>query len=93
MLYPTLLLFQLYSPSNNLCFFITRLIVVAEKQIVYDKFPIPLINRLEKHFLSMKTMLSPEQCELARKLQNWAEKFCEEKSQGSQGQRQKYDIL
>ncbi|VDI37174.1 Hypothetical predicted protein, partial [Mytilus galloprovincialis] len=54
-----------------------RLIVVAEKQIVYDKFPIPLINRLEKHFLSLKTMLTPYQLELTVKLQKWAQQFCE----------------
>ncbi|CAG2252466.1 RNF213 [Mytilus edulis] len=56
-----------------------RLIVVAEKQIVYDKFPIPLINRLEKHFLSLKTMLTPYQLELTVKLQKWAQQFCEVK--------------
>ena len=34
-----------------------RLIVIAEDSDVHDKFPIPLINRLEKHFLGMETML------------------------------------
>ncbi|XP_061169274.1 E3 ubiquitin-protein ligase rnf213-alpha-like [Saccostrea echinata] len=52
-----------------------RLIVVAEKEVVYSKFPIPLINRLEKHFLNISTMLSPVQVRLAQKLQNWAEDF------------------
>ena len=52
-----------------------RLIVVAEKDIVYSKFPIPLINRLEKHFLNISTMLSPVQLNLAHKLEEWAEKF------------------
>ena len=56
-----------------------RLIVVAEKQIVYNKFPIPLINRLEKHFLSLKTMLTPGQLELTEKLHKWAQDFCETK--------------
>ncbi|XP_063441660.1 E3 ubiquitin-protein ligase rnf213-alpha-like [Mytilus trossulus] len=56
-----------------------RLIVVAEKQIVYDKFPIPLINRLEKHFLSLKTMLTPFHLQLTVKLQEWAQQFCEVK--------------
>lgn len=65
----------------NLCIlnFLYRLIVVAEKQIVYDKFPIPLINRLEKHFLSLKTMLTPCQLDLTEKLQEWAQNFCEAK--------------
>lgn len=57
--------------------YLSRLIVVAEKQIVYNKFPIPLINRLEKHFLSLKTMLTPTQLEMTEKLQNWAQRFCE----------------
>jgi hypothetical protein len=48
---------------------------VAEKKVVIEKFPIPLINRLEKHFLAMDTMLSQEQRELARSLEKWAENF------------------
>ena len=28
-----------------------RLVLVAEDKDVYSRFPIPLINRLEKHFL------------------------------------------
>jgi len=54
---------------------IVRLIVVAEKKVVYEKFPIPLINRLEKHFLAMETMLTEEQRTLADELQHWAEQF------------------
>ncbi|CAC5380698.1 RNF213 [Mytilus coruscus] len=53
-----------------------RLIVVAEKEIVYKKFPIPLINRLEKHVLSLSTMLSEAQLELANKLEDWVKDFC-----------------
>lgn len=53
-----------------------RLIVVAEKKVVIDKFPIPLINRLEKHFLAMDTMLTPGQRDLAQHLHHWAESFC-----------------
>ena len=56
-----------------------RLIVVAETQIVHNNFPIPLINRLEKHFLSLKTMLAPAQLKLADELQKWAQCFCEVK--------------
>ena len=55
--------------------FSIRLIVVAEKEVVYKKFPIPLINRLEKHILSMQTMLSPAQIEITEQLQTWAEHF------------------
>lgn len=37
-----------------------RLIIIAEKSAVYDskRFPIPLLNRLEKHFLNSSTMLN-----------------------------------
>ncbi|KAK3097976.1 hypothetical protein FSP39_014985 [Pinctada imbricata] len=48
---------------------------VAEKEMVYDKFPIPLINRLEKHFLTITNMLSEEQLEITAKLEKWAEDF------------------
>lgn len=64
--------------NNQLNWFLfspTRLIVVAEKEIVYSKFPIPLINRLEKHFLNISTMLSEVQVHLAQKLEKWAEQF------------------
>ena len=57
-----------------------RLIVVAEKKVVIDKFPIPLINRLEKHFLAMDTMLTPEQRDLSQRLHRWAEDFCSSRS-------------
>ena len=57
-----------------LCFLLNfRLIVVAEKRIVYEKFPIPLINRLEKHFLAMSTILTRDQIEIADRLRTWAE--------------------
>ncbi|XP_046556283.1 E3 ubiquitin-protein ligase rnf213-alpha-like [Haliotis rubra] len=52
-----------------------KLIVVAEKQKVYDEFPIPLINRLEKHFLDLNNMMSPEQKKLAEELNQWAVDF------------------
>lgn len=80
--YPCDWTFYLISSLSNfalrnrimLCPFI-RLIVVAEKNIVYSKFPIPLINRLEKHFLNISTMLSEVQVCLAQKLEKWAEQF------------------
>ena len=52
-----------------------RLIVVAEDREV-ERFPIPLINRLEKHYLGMETMVEEEE-ELAgtvEELKAWAEK-------------------
>lgn len=53
-----------------------RLIVVAEREIVYKKFPIPLINRLEKHIVSISTMLLEEQVYLSGRLEQWLKDFC-----------------
>ncbi|XP_041354649.1 E3 ubiquitin-protein ligase rnf213-alpha-like [Gigantopelta aegis] len=52
-----------------------RLIVVAEKHIVYEKFPIPLINRLEKHFLRLNNLMNDRQSHLADELDLWAKHF------------------
>lgn len=52
-----------------------KLIVVADKQVVYKRFPIPLINRLEKHYLSIDSLLTPEQLDITMDLQKWAEEF------------------
>ncbi|KAJ7339358.1 hypothetical protein OS493_005752 [Desmophyllum pertusum] len=54
-----------------------RLIVIAEKDVVYNRFPIPLINRLEKHFLVMSSGLTEPQEQLAKKLEAWVEDFAE----------------
>lgn len=61
--------------GNHLFIFASRLIVVAEKEVVYKKFPIPLINRLEKHFLSVTTLLDADQLKLTKELEKWAEDF------------------
>ena len=54
-----------------------RLILIAEKSTVYEKFPTPLINRLEKHFVLTETVLQEEwQQEVHRRLTNWIEEFC-----------------
>ncbi|XP_060590374.1 E3 ubiquitin-protein ligase rnf213-alpha-like [Ruditapes philippinarum] len=50
-----------------------KLIVVAEKQTVYERFPIPLINRLEKHCLMSTALLNEYQKRLARSLKEWIE--------------------
>ena len=52
-----------------------RLIVIADKDVVYNKFPIPLINRLEKHFLVMSSGLTDAQEQLSRELKAWVEDF------------------
>ena len=53
--------------------------MVAEKRVVYEKFPIPLINRLEKHFLTINTMLTREQHMIVEELIKWAKEFVEQK--------------
>lgn len=52
-----------------------RLILIAEKETVYDKFPTPLINRLEKHFVRASSMLSDWQEDVLEKLMSWVKEF------------------
>ena len=54
-----------------------RLILVAESAVVYKDYPIPLINRMEKHFLAMESVLSPEQQIVVEKVNAWARQFAE----------------
>ena len=60
---------------------ICRLIVVAEKDDVYNRFPIPLINRLEKHLLVMSTGLTERQALLVEQLKEWVKLFSEAKAE------------
>ena len=55
--------------------------MVAEKDVVYKRFPIPLINRLEKHLLVMSTGLTEDQARLVKKLEDWVNLFSEAKSE------------
>ncbi|XP_062387528.1 E3 ubiquitin-protein ligase rnf213-alpha [Sardina pilchardus] len=52
-----------------------RLIVIEEKEIVYKQFPIPLINRLEKHYLDINTVLGSEQKVIVKELEKWVKAF------------------
>ncbi|XP_069128907.1 uncharacterized protein [Argopecten irradians] len=52
-----------------------RLILVAEKQTVYKTFPIPLINRLEKHLVRGDMLLTDGQLQLSKELDSWIERF------------------
>ncbi|XP_072028881.1 E3 ubiquitin-protein ligase rnf213-alpha-like [Amphiura filiformis] len=53
-----------------------RLIVIADKKVVYDRFPTPLINRLEKHFLATSTLLSAAEQEIVQDLHtNFIQRF------------------
>ena len=53
----------------------TRLIVIAEKKTVYEKFPTPLINRLEKHFVLTSSVLTEEQQDVLHHFQDWIYQF------------------
>ncbi|XP_076843194.1 E3 ubiquitin-protein ligase rnf213-alpha isoform X2 [Brachyhypopomus gauderio] len=69
-----------------------KLIVIEEKEVVYKQFPIPLINRLEKHFLDINTVLKSEQNEFVKELKNWVKQFITPRSQNfSAAQAQKYE--
>ena len=50
-----------------------RLIVVADKNAVYNpkKYPIPLINRLEKHLLNMDSVLIDKMKTMVAELEKW----------------------
>jgi len=48
---------------------------LADKTNVYKTFPIPLINRLEKHFLVTATAMDAEELEVARRLEEWANNY------------------
>lgn len=52
-----------------------RLIVIEEREVVYEQFPIPLINRLEKHYLDIHTVLNTEQKRMVQQLEKWVVLF------------------
>ncbi|XP_041076276.1 E3 ubiquitin-protein ligase rnf213-alpha-like isoform X2 [Polyodon spathula] len=52
-----------------------RLIVIEEKEVVYKHFPIPLINRLEKHYLDINTILKSDQKQIVEQLGKWVDAF------------------
>nr|XP_034493275.1 E3 ubiquitin-protein ligase RNF213 [Marmota flaviventris] len=57
-----------------------RLIVVEEKNVVYEQFPVPLINRLEKHYLDLSSVLQGWQKSIVQELTRWAEQFANVKA-------------
>ncbi|KAM3598560.1 uncharacterized protein V6R79_019582 [Siganus canaliculatus] len=52
-----------------------RLIVIEEREVVYKQFPIPLINRLEKHYMDIHTVLKTEQRRMVHELERWVKLF------------------
>jgi hypothetical protein len=55
-----------------------RLIIISDKETVYDskRFPIPLINRLEKHFLTSAIMLNAAETALVQQVADWVNAYC-----------------
>ena len=49
--------------------------LIAEKTKVHKDFPIPLINRLEKHYMSATSLLDANQKIAKKRLENWMGKF------------------
>ncbi len=52
-----------------------RLIIIAEKSRVFTQFPTALINRMEKHILVSKTILTAKEKELLTTLEEWSNRF------------------
>uniref|UniRef100_UPI0037E7EAB2 E3 ubiquitin-protein ligase rnf213-beta n=1 Tax=Semicossyphus pulcher TaxID=241346 RepID=UPI0037E7EAB2 len=58
-----------------------RLVVVEDQKKVYEHFPVPLINRLEKHRVDRGTDLEPWQHRVLHKLKEWVKEFTGEASE------------
>ncbi|XP_054605449.2 E3 ubiquitin-protein ligase rnf213-beta isoform X2 [Nothobranchius furzeri] len=58
-----------------------RLVVVEDQKKVYEHFPMPLINRLEKHRVDRSTDLEPWQHRVLDNLKEWMKEFKGEASE------------
>ncbi|XP_042303497.1 LOW QUALITY PROTEIN: E3 ubiquitin-protein ligase RNF213, partial [Sceloporus undulatus] len=67
-----------------------RLVVIEEKEVVYKQFPIPLINRLEKHYLDINTVLDKWQRDIVEELKKWVSDFTAVETQKYLMGQQKY---
>ncbi|XP_077981787.1 E3 ubiquitin-protein ligase rnf213-alpha-like [Glandiceps talaboti] len=52
-----------------------RLIIIAERDIVMKNYPIPLINRLEKHFLTFDDLLTTSEHNMVDEMKEWVKSF------------------
>ncbi|KAK1806297.1 hypothetical protein P4O66_000172 [Electrophorus voltai] len=52
-----------------------RLIVIEEKSTVYEQFPTPLLNRLEKHCLDFSSILPDHAKQMLAELEDWLDSF------------------
>ncbi|KAG9270277.1 E3 ubiquitin-protein ligase rnf213-alpha-like [Astyanax mexicanus] len=57
-----------------------RLIVIEEKSTVYEQFPTPLLNRLEKHCLEISNILPEHAKQLQVELEDWLNSFVKNSS-------------
>nr|XP_039262088.1 E3 ubiquitin-protein ligase rnf213-alpha-like [Styela clava] len=52
-----------------------RLVVMEQKDFVYQHYPIPLVNRLEKHHLASSNLLDKSQLCVSDNLKTWCKTF------------------
>ncbi|XP_077981790.1 E3 ubiquitin-protein ligase RNF213-like [Glandiceps talaboti] len=52
-----------------------RLIIIAERDIVMKNYPIPLINRLEKHYLMFDDLLTTSERKMVVEITSWVNSF------------------
>ncbi len=54
-----------------------RLIVIADNKSVYNpkKYPIPLVNRLEKHLINMESVLNEKMIWMVKLLNEWVKEI------------------
>jgi hypothetical protein len=52
-----------------------KVVLIAEEDTVYETFPTPLINRMEKHRVVMKTILEPQQKTVYTAFLHWIDAF------------------
>ena len=64
---------MLYSSLN--CYYIIRLIVIAELAFAYEKLATPLINRLEKHYVLTSSVLKDWQKKVLKVFEEWISIF------------------
>ncbi|KAI5615249.1 E3 ubiquitin-protein ligase rnf213-alpha [Silurus asotus] len=73
-----------------------RLIVIEEKSTVYEQFPTPLLNRLEKHCLEMNNILPEHARQMQAELEEWLNMFVAQDSTKSDQlltNKKKYDTI
>lgn len=73
-----------------------RLIVIEEKSTVYEQFPTPLLNRLEKHCLEISNILPSRARQMQAELEKWLSSFVAKDSTESNQlitTKKKYDTI